>query len=135
MSVLRNAILKWTGCKPGGAGMIQHGQDHQVQFGDVDVGEVAMIEVRRISEGVPLDFEVVVREGEGVTRHHVTMSREMCERLTASKHTPERCLEAVFRFLLDREPKESILGRFDVTVISRYFPEFERELPHYLSRS
>jgi hypothetical protein len=49
-----------------------------------------MIEVRRISEGGPLDFEVVVREGEGETRHHVTMSREMCERLTAGKHTPER---------------------------------------------
>jgi len=48
-----------------------------------------MIEVRRISEGVPLDFEVVVREGEGVTRHHVTMSHEMCERLTSGKHTPE----------------------------------------------
>ena len=37
------------------------------------------------------------------------------------------------RFLLDREPKECILGRFDVTVISRYFPEFERELRRYLS--
>ena len=94
-----------------------------------------MIEVRRISEGVPLDFEVVVREGEGVNRHHVTMSREMFERLSAIKHTPERCLEAAFRFLLDREPKESILGRLDVTVISRYVPEFERELPHFLSRS
>jgi hypothetical protein len=91
-----------------------------------------MIEVRRISEGGPLSFEVVVREGAGETRHHVTMSREMCERLMASKHTPERCLEAAFRFLLDREPKESILRRFDVTVISRYFPEFEREMPHYL---
>jgi hypothetical protein len=68
-----------------------------------------MIEVRRISEGGPLDFEVVVREGEGETHHHVTMSREMCERLTAGKHTPERCLEAAFRFLLDREPKEAIL--------------------------
>ena len=50
----------------------------------------------------------------------------------AGKHTPERCLEAAFRFLLDREPKESIFRRFDVTVISRYFPEFEQELPHYL---
>jgi len=39
-----------------------------------------------------------------------------------------------FRFLLDREPKESILGRFDVTAISRYFPEFEREMPRYFSR-
>jgi hypothetical protein len=41
---------------------------------------------------------------------------------------------AAFRFLLDREPKESILGHFDVTAISRYFPEFYRELPRYLSR-
>ena len=94
-----------------------------------------MIEVQRIGEGDPLDFEVVVREGEGETRHHVTMSREMCDRLTADKHTPERCLEAAFRFLLDRESKESILGRFDVTVISRYFPEFDKELPRYLTRS
>ena len=57
------------------------------------------------------------------------MSRRTCEQLTAGKHTPERCLEAAFRFLLDREPKESILGRFDVAVISRCFPEFKRELP------
>jgi hypothetical protein len=94
-----------------------------------------MIEVRRVSGDDPLEFEVVVREGQGETRHHVTISREMCERLTAGKHTPEAFLEAAFRFLLDREPKESILGRFDATVISRYFPEFERELPRYLSRS
>jgi hypothetical protein len=43
-------------------------------------------------------------------------------------------VEAAFRFLLDREPKEAILSRFDITVISRYFPEFERELPGYLSK-
>jgi hypothetical protein len=36
--------------------------------------------------------------------------------------------------LLEREPKESILRRFDVMAISRYFPEFEREMPRYLSR-
>jgi hypothetical protein len=93
-----------------------------------------VIEVRRIAEGDPLDFEVVVREGESETRHHVTMSRETRKRLTVGKHTPERCVEAAFRFLLDREPKESILGSFDVTAISRYFPEFDRELPRYLSR-
>jgi len=50
-------------------------------------------------------------------------------------HTPERCIEAAFQFLLDREPPESILQRFDIAVISNYFPEFERELPNYLSRS
>jgi cytochrome P450 len=94
-----------------------------------------MIQVRRTGEGDPLEFEVIVREGKGETRHDVTMSREICERLTAGKHTPEHCLEAAFRFLLDREQKESILARFDVTVISRYFPEFERELLRYLSPS
>ena len=94
-----------------------------------------MIQVRRTGKGDPLEFEVIVREGKGETRHDVTMSREICERLTAGKHTPEHCLEAAFRFLLDREQKESILARFDVTVISRYFPEFERELLRYLSPS
>ena len=92
-----------------------------------------MIEVRRTGEDDALGFEVVVRGGQGESRHHVTMARETCDRLTGGKHTPERCVEAAFRFLLDREPKESILSRFDVTVISRYFPEFERELPRYLA--
>ena len=93
------------------------------------------IEVRRTADGEPLQFEVVVGDGMDETRHHVTMSQETRRRLTAGAHPPERCLEAAFRFLLDREPKESILRRFDVTVISRYFPEFERELPRYLARS
>ena len=97
--------------------------------------ETDMIQVRRTAEHDPLIFEVVVREAKGETRHHVTMSRETCERLTSGKHTPERCLEAAFQFLLDREPKESILRRFDVMAISRYFPEFEREISHYLSQS
>src|SRR5438552_11320994 len=72
-----------------------------------------MIQVRLTSGRDPFMFDVVVSEGKGETRHHVTISREMCERLTAGKHTPERCLEAAFRFLLDREPKESILPRFE----------------------
>lgn len=93
-----------------------------------------MIEVQRVDEGDPLSFEVVVREGEGETRHRVTMSEARSRQLTAGRHTPERCIEAAFRFLLDREPKESILARFDISVISHYFPEFEKELPRYLSR-
>jgi len=94
-----------------------------------------MIEVKRTVDGDPLAFEVVIREGKSETRHQVTMSQETCARLSAGAHTPERCLEAAFAFLLEREPKEAILGRFDVTVISRYFPEFEQELPRYLARS
>ena len=94
-----------------------------------------MIKVERAGEGDPLEFEVIVRARNGETRHHVTMARDSCERLTMGTHTPERCIAAAFQFLLDREPQQSILLRFDITVISRYFPEFERDLPRYLSQS
>jgi hypothetical protein len=91
-----------------------------------------MIEVERIKDGDPLEFEVTVRDANGQSRHHVTVDKKTSEKLSGGKHTPERVLEAAFRFLLDREPKESILARFDVSVIARYFPEFESELPRYL---
>jgi hypothetical protein len=94
-----------------------------------------MIDIKRTAEGDPLQFDIIVREGDGETRHRVTMTKETHYRLGAGRHTPEQCVNAAFRFLLDREPKESILDAFDVTVISRYFPEFEKELPRYLSQS
>jgi hypothetical protein len=93
--------------------------------------ELGMIEVKRIKDGDSLEFDITVRDANGESRHQVTIARKACERLGAG-HTPEHVLEAAFRFLLDREPKESILSRFDVSVIARYFPEFERELPGYL---
>jgi hypothetical protein len=92
----------------------------------------SVLEVRQTTSGDPLAFEVAIHEGDSETRHRVTVARETCERLTGGKQSPERLIEAAFRFLLDREPKESILRAFDVTIISRYFPEFARELPKYL---
>lgn len=93
-----------------------------------------MIDVTQTGNADPLKFDVRVSEGNGETRHQVTMARENFKRLTQGKCAPERCIEAAFRFLLDREPKESILTRFDVAVISRYFPEFEEELPRYIAQ-
>ncbi|MCC2111006.1 MAG: hypothetical protein KDJ16_03120 [Hyphomicrobiales bacterium] len=94
-----------------------------------------MIEVRQTAEGDPLEFSVTVREGTSETHHTVTMAARDFERLSAGSHAAPAVIEAAFRFLLDREPKEAILGHFDITVISRYFPEFERELPGYLAKS
>jgi hypothetical protein len=92
------------------------------------------IEIARRDDGGAraLAFDVVVREGKSATRHRVTISRELAQRLGGGVFDAEQCLDAAFRFLLDREPKEQILGRFDVSVISLYFPDFERELPRYL---
>jgi hypothetical protein len=94
-----------------------------------------MISIRQTAKGDPLEFEVAVREETGETRHIVTVTQATFERLGAKKQTPEQLVEAAFRFLLDREPKEQILGRFDLTVISRYFPDFERALPRYFAGS
>jgi hypothetical protein len=92
----------------------------------------AQIEVTRAQGTDPLHFAVTVTEGSSQSRHQVTLTQGDCVRLGKGGHAPEACIEAAFRFLLDREPKESILARFDVSVIQRYFPEFERELPRYL---
>ena len=91
------------------------------------------IEVRQTGSGDPMEFEVEVREAGGQTRHRVTMSQATLTKLSGGS-APEALIRAAFSFLLDREAKESIMARFDVTTISRYFPEFEREISDYLAK-
>ncbi|MGH6876134.1 MAG: hypothetical protein ACREHV_02020 [Rhizomicrobium sp.] len=92
-----------------------------------------MIEVRTLAGDDPLRFEVVIRDEEGETRHEVTMSLATFSTIAGGACTPAHFVEAAFRFLLDREPKEAILKRFDFAVISTYFPEFAREIPRYFT--
>ncbi|MFG1293901.1 hypothetical protein [Xanthobacter versatilis] len=96
---------------------------------------MAMIEVRQSAGGDPLKFAVVVRDDAGETRHVVTMAPATYQELTAGAHSPVKCIEAAFRFLLDREAKEQILGRFDMGVIPYYYPDFQRSFPDYLSQA
>ena len=72
-------------------------------------------------------FSVRVEDGGSATEHHVTVSRDDLERL-GSGRTPDVFVRDCFAFLLEREPKDSILRSFDVSAIGRYFPEFEREI-------
>jgi hypothetical protein len=89
---------------------------------------VATIEVKSTDRGDTYEFQVSVKEGRGETRYRVTLRKADYERLSGSKADPEALVTKSFRFLLEREPKESILRSFDLTVISRYFPEYEREI-------
>lgn len=98
------------------------------------MNDVINIVALRSSENGRYAFLVRIEDAEGESQHDVTLTREVYDRLTGGKYAPETCVEAALRFLLDREPKESILPRFDIGVISRYFPEFEREFPAYLPR-
>ena len=94
-----------------------------------------MIKVTRTATAPELlEFDVVVNDGSSESRHAVTLANALYRHLTHGQHTPERCVEAAFRFLLDREPKEAILGCFDVAAIYRHSPEFEQELPRYLAQ-
>lgn len=67
---------------------------------------------------------VTVSAPGSATRHRVRISRDALARL-APNATPETLARTSFEFLLEREPKESILRDFDIEVISRYFPEYE----------
>ena len=77
---------------------------------------------------------MIVRDLRGESRHRVTIEANEAERWAELGAEPSRCVEAVIRFLLDREPKESILRAFDMRVVRRYFPEFDEVFPGHLAR-
>lgn len=87
------------------------------------------VEIRPLSQEDPLRFAVTIRDEAGFSNHEVTASAAYSAEFTGD---PRRVVAAAFRFLLDREAKESILPRFDLSEIPRYFPEFERKLRNYL---
>ena len=89
---------------------------------------MAAIHVERTGADGQIVFEVRVSEGGSESRHQVTLSEEDYRRLGEGYGSPDEFVRACFEFLLEREPKESILASFDVSAISRYFPEFEQTI-------
>ena len=76
------------------------------------------------------NFEVIV-EGNPTTTHQVSVTHLYYEKLTDNRVTPEELIEASFKFLLERESNSSILPRFDLPIIERYFPEYEKTIKKY----
>ena len=89
---------------------------------------MAEISVSNLSDET---FRVVVAEGGSSTTHEVTATAGDVQRY-APDAAPEALLTASFRFLLEREPKEAILRRFDLPVIERYFGDYPRVIASYL---
>jgi hypothetical protein len=74
------------------------------------------------------EFRINLEE-RGVSKEYVvTLGESYYQDLTEGKITKEELIHKSFMFLLEREPKESILSTFDLTIIKRYFPEFEKEI-------
>ena len=72
-------------------------------------------------------FQVTV-ESAATTTHTVTVAPEYAQKLTGGRVSTEALVERSFEFLLERESNTSILRSFDLPVIKRYFPEYERTI-------
>ncbi len=84
-----------------------------VEASPVDGGWLACVTVT--DHGSSREFEV------GVTQAELS-------RFAPGSTGPADLIRRSFEFLLAREPKESILPSFGLSVIGRYFPEYEREI-------
>jgi hypothetical protein len=72
--------------------------------------------------------DVGIADDASRSRHTVSVKAGDLARLDPAAIEPTDLVRRSFAFLLRREPKESILPSFDLTVISRYFPEYESEI-------
>ena len=88
------------------------------------MGRTAQIDVVEGSSGV---YDVDIDEFISTRSFRVTLTEETFQKLSNGR-SKEQFVRDAFRFLLTREPKESILEHFDIGDIVKYFPEFEREI-------
>ncbi len=73
---------------------------------------MANIEVKRTDHDDSYEFQVTVKEGKGESRHRVTLRKGDYRGLAAGKASPEELVAESFRFLLEREPKDSQFAHF-----------------------
>ena len=88
----------------------------------------AEITVEAQQKGDAWECRVTVAEGKSQTTHTVVVERTYRDKLVGTGVAVEQLVRKSFEFLLTREPKESILRSFNLPLIGRYFPEYEKEM-------
>ena len=81
-----------------------------------------MIKVEKQDENT---FRVTVEESGSSSTHTVTLDDKYHKKLTGGVISKEDLIKKSFEFLLERESKESIMSKFDLTIINKFFPEYE----------
>ena len=91
------------------------------------MGSSSMIRVRAEPKGDDYVCEVSVDDAGQHSRHAVTVKRADLERWAGGteRQDVEDLVTRSFAFLLEREPPSAILATFDLSVIQRYFPEYD----------
>jgi hypothetical protein len=82
------------------------------------------VEVRCAADGKGYRCAVDVSDATGTSHHVVRVSAQDFAQWGRGRSAEELVGDG-FAFLLDREPKESILREFDLSVIKRYFPDYD----------
>jgi len=87
------------------------------------------IKIERISEDNSKSvYKVQIIEDKSTSAHTVEVANDYYKKITGGKITSEDLVIKSFKFLLQREPKEMIMGKFDLPTIGRYFPEYEQRI-------
>jgi hypothetical protein len=99
---------------------------------------VSVIEVGCETAGGGWACRATVTDDRGSSTYEVTVPaagtlRSSLPPLPDAGHV-ERLVHETFAFLLEREPRSSILSSFDLTVVERYFPEYPAEILRRLAR-
>ncbi|PSO52801.1 MAG: hypothetical protein BRC47_12325 [Cyanobacteria bacterium QS_7_48_42] len=74
-------------------------------------------------------YEVNLDNNGSQHQYSVTLSRSDYDKWSQGQLPPKNVVKAAFEFLLERESASSIMSKFDCSVIRRYFPDVDRELP------
>ena len=82
------------------------------------------VEVRCAADAQGYRCTVDVSDARSTSHHLVRVSSLDVDRWARGR-LPEELVRDSFDFLLAREPKESILKEFDLSVIERYFPDYD----------
>lgn len=76
-------------------------------------------------------FAVTIEERGTKSIHEVTATAKHAE-LLCDGCDRSGLVDASMRFLLDREPRGSIMNSFDLDVIATYFPDYPTAIHDYL---
>ena len=95
-----------------------------------DSDGMRVTEVSQREEG--WTFLVEVGSGDNLIEYFIDVDKEYWTRLTARRIEPAELVKATFEFLLDKESKEVILKKFNLSDVSGHFPNYENEIRRIL---
>lgn len=91
-----------------------------------DFDGIRITEINQSEKG--WTFLVELGHGDNLIEYYVDLDRDYWTQLTSGRLEPARLIEATFKFLLEKEPKEMIMKKFNLNNVTKFFPQYEYEI-------